>query len=117
MSSEVAASSSPEIVAARPRGLALAAFILLVIAAAIAYLVSGLFAMLVLVLTPEPGAEAYVLILKGALVGGWLAIGGWLVWDVSRLRWRFAAAPVAAWAWMYGILELMSGSAFLNIGY
>lgn len=117
MSSSVADSSTPEIVTTRPRGLALAAFILLAIAAAIAYVVSGLFSLLVLVLTPEPGAEAFVFIAKAVLVVGWLAIGWWLLLDFWRGRWRFVAAPVAAWAWMYGLAMLMLGSAYLNIGY
>ena len=117
MSSTASAPSGPEVVAAHPRGLAAVAFIVLVIAAAIAYLLSGLFGLLILALTPEPGAEGYVVIIKGVMVCGWLAIGGWLVWDVSRFTWRFAAAPVAAWAWMYGSAYLLQGSAFLNIGY
>ena len=117
MSSPASVASVPEAGSTHPRGLAAVAFVLTVIAAAIAYLVSGLLGLLILALTPEPGASGYVVIIKGVLVCGWPAIGGWLVWEVSRFRWRFAAAPFAAWAWVYGCLYLLQGRAFLNIGY
>jgi hypothetical protein len=117
VSSPASASSTPKVVATHPRGLAALAFILLVVAATIAYLVSGLFGLLILALTPEPGAAGYVVIIKGVLACGWSGIGVWLAWDAWHFSWRFAATPVAAWALMLGGATMLQGSAFLNIGY
>ena len=116
MSAPAAASPGSKVVA-RPRGLAAVAFVALDAVAAIAYLVSGAVGLLILALAPEPGAAGYVVVVKGALVCGWLAIGGWLAWDVLHVRWRFVAAPLVAWAWLYAGMLLLQGRASLAIGY
>lgn len=101
--------------AARPRGWALVAFVLLGVAGALGYLASGLFILLLSVMTPNPGAEAYVFLVKATAVVGWFAIGGWMLVKFAGFRWWFLAAPPGAWAWMY--LAAMLLQANLNFGY
>jgi len=67
--------------------------------AAAAFLASGLLLMLALALTPKPGNDALVVVLKTADVVGWLAIGRWLLIDWWHLRLRVLLPPVVAWLW------------------
>lgn len=84
---------------------------------ATAFLASGLLLILALALTPNPGGEALVPVLKAADVVGWLAIGLWLLVDWWHLRLRVLVPPVAAWLWTSLLLGTMNGLAYLNWGY
>jgi hypothetical protein len=103
-----------------PRWLRLAlrvAGVILGIAAILGFLASGLLGLFVLALTADPGHEQEVVILKAVLVGGWVAIGLWLLLDLLRWRLRAVAAPFAAWMWVYTMGSWLSSVAFLNWGY
>jgi hypothetical protein len=91
--------------------------VLLGIAALLAFLASGLLGLFILALTPNPGHEAEVLILKAVLVAGWLAIALWLLHDLRRSRLRSLAAPIAAWIWVWVVGTWLGAVAFLNWGY
>jgi hypothetical protein len=90
---------------------------LLGLAAAAAFLVSGLLLLLTLVLTPDPGNDALVVVLKSADAIGWLGIGLWLLVVWWHLRFRFLVPPAAAWIWTYLFAWIIGGHAHLNWGY
>ena len=90
---------------------------LLGLAAALAFLPSGLLVLLGFVLTPRPGNEVALGILKLADFVGWFGIGGWLLVEWGRLRFRVVAPAAIAWAWGYLVVLFMRGFGFLNIGY
>ncbi len=87
------------------------------IVSGLALLASGLLLILLLSLTPEPGAEPVVLILKGVALVGWLAIGGWLVGELLRARFRVVLAPIGAWLGLYLMATMLGTLGYLNIGY
>ena len=84
--------------------------------AAAAFLASGLLLLLTFALSPNPGNDAPVLVLKTADFVGWLAIGLWLLLDWRQLRLRVVVPPVAAWLWAYLLVGAMSGLAYLPWG-
>jgi len=86
------------------------------LAAAVAFLVSGLVLLLDLALTPKPG-DAYALsVMKVIDVAGWIAIGIWLLVDWVHVRLRVIAPPVIAWVWTFSLAASMSGLGYLNWG-
>ena len=84
--------------------------------AILAWLWAGIAIPLALIMTPNPGQDSIVLILKVALVGGWLAILGWLLRDLVAGRLRFVVVAIGAWAWIYGATAVLRGFAVLNWG-
>lgn len=90
---------------------------LLGLAAALAFVPSGLLVLLGFVLTPRPGNEVALGILKLVDFVGWFGIGGWLLVEWGRMRFRVVAPAAIAWAWAYVLLLLMTNVGFLNIGY
>ena len=101
----------------RPRGWVLVAFVAVWFVAGAAYLTSGLLVLLLLALTPNPGADSTVLVLKAIMVIVWVAMAAWYIVQLVDLRWRFVVAPVAAWIWTYGVGLVLAQSAYLNWGY
>ena len=85
--------------------------------AAAAFLASGILILLSVGLTPNPGNEALLFVMKVFDVVVWLAIGWWLVVDWWRPRLRVVVPAVIAWAWAYLMAGALSGLGFLNIGY
>ena len=89
---------------------------LLGLAAAVAFLVSGLLLLLDLALTPKPGDEFALSVMKVIDVAGWIAIGIWLLADWVHVRLRVIAPPVVAWVWTFSLAASMSGLGYLNWG-
>jgi hypothetical protein len=90
---------------------------LLGLVAAVAYAYSGILVALSASLSPNPGNDAALLLVKVVDILGWLAIGGWLLLDWLRLRARVFGAPAAAWLWAYAFAGFTSAFGFLNWGY
>ena len=86
------------------------------LAAAMAFLVSGLLILLDLALTPKPGDDSALSFMKMIDVAGWIAIGIWLVVDWMHVRLRVIAPPVVAWLWTLSLAASMSGLGYLNWG-
>ena len=95
----------------------LVAFLALGVVGALVYLASGLVGLLIAILTADPGAAVFVLIVKVVTGIVWVGIGIWTFIAFWRRRWRFLVGPPAAWAWMYGAAAFLGGSTYLNIGY
>jgi hypothetical protein len=87
------------------------------LAAAAAFLASGVVLLLFVALIPYHDTDAALLVaLKTADVIGWLAIGLWLLVDWWHLRFRVLVPPVAAWIWIYVIGSVSYGIGYLNWG-
>ena len=86
------------------------------LAAAVAFLVSGLLLLLNLALTPKSGDEFALSVMKVIDVAGWIAIGFWLLVDWVHVRLRVIAPPVVAWLWTLSLAASMSGLGYLNWG-
>ncbi len=82
--------------------------------AAVLFLGSWILLDVTLALTPYPGSDLALLIVKTVDFGGWLAIGGWLFVDWSHARLRVLLSPVIAWAWLLVLGSLASGLGFLS---
>jgi hypothetical protein len=114
------ADSSERLPGARPSLVRLATgfvFAVLALGAALAFLASVVPAVFVLSLTPNPGADAVVLVLKIVLASGWVLIGIWGTVDLVRGRWRGFLSVAAVWAWLWTLGSMLASSAYLDWGY
>jgi hypothetical protein len=90
--------------------------VVLWIAAALASLFAAGFGLILLLLTPNPGMEALVAILKVVFVAGWVGIAAWQFLQLFGRRWRFVVAPAASWIWLSVMATILGRVAFLNWG-
>jgi hypothetical protein len=82
----------------------------------VAYLSSGFLLLLSLALSPNPGSDAPVLILKAVDIIGWLALGLWLLLDWSQYRLRGVVPPVGAWLWVFLLAAALGRLGYLAWG-
>ena len=90
---------------------------LLGLGALLAFLPSSLLGLLGIMLTPKPGLDLALVILKLVDAVGWFGIGAWLLFEWGRLRFRVVAPAAIGWVWTYVLLWVMAGVGFMDIGY
>jgi hypothetical protein len=82
----------------------------------VGYLASGFLLLLSLAVSPNPGNDVPVLVLKAADVIGWLAVGLWLLLDWSQFRLRVVVPPVGAWLWVFLLAAALGRLGYLAWG-
>lgn len=85
-------------------------------ASTVAFLASSILLLLTIALSPAPGADVALTVLKAVDAVGWLSLGLWLMYEYLSLRPAILVPPLAGWAWTYLAAAMSSGLGHLNWG-